>query len=592
MTAWEKNTKVIQKYWPGLYTTLEAVESIQIEPIETAEGITVKLNGMYLHSSRSPVREAEKLCDRVFQHKSSAIVFIGSGLGYQIHAFRKLHPHIPIVLAEPSRELFKAMLETIDFTPLLAQEGIHIMLEPSADGLVAYLQQIAHGTINWYTLPGIEKSYPDETFYLAQSLAAFQNKRKVNQNTLRKFGKRWIRNLTRNLHAFKQFRGIQGLKGILSDIPAIVFAAGPSLDALLPHLEALRNRFFFIAVDTALGYFSTASRILGKEIYPDIVVAVDPQYWNSRHIDNGIPQNSILIAESSCYPSVFRKNFKGFRLIPSLFPLGNFLMPHLAEQDKLGAGGSVSTTAWDLARHLGAPQIYFAGLDLGYPGGKTHFRGSTFEKLVQLGMHRMKSADSSVIALKTEAGNFHLKNNKGGQTRTDKRLSLYRDWFEEQCKKEQGRYFNLAEMGLFIEGMPLAQIEDLLVTSEKVSLIQKAASLIDPINSSANNDSIVERIEMLIHVLKKSSTIAQEALKQINEYEKGAISLQSLNQLLDQVDENLLKMEERTIVGFLIQPYVEEYSQEDDPIKQSYRIYSSLKESAEYQLNLLSKRYG
>ena len=145
-------------------------------------------------------------------------------------------------------------------------------------------------------------------------------------------------------------------------LPALVIAGGPSLDSLAPSLAALRERMVLVSVNTPL----RACRERGVE--PDFTVVVDPQFWASRSLDWTLAQDGVLVAEPSACPRIFRRETERFFLCSSLFPLGETLEAAVGEKGRLGAGGSVSTSAWDLARLLGARPLYAAGLDLGFPG--------------------------------------------------------------------------------------------------------------------------------------------------------------------------------------------------------------------------------
>jgi hypothetical protein len=193
----------------------------------------------------------------------------------------------------------------------------------------------------------------------------------VNMATLGKFGKRWVRNLSRNMSAIRDLPGISRLTGLAAGdghefasnggngageaLPVFLAAAGPGLDGAGPLLPDIRRRCVVVAVDTSLRF------LLRYGVEPDFVLVVDPQFWNSRHLDRCAGgERTRLIAESAVYPPVLRMPFKATYLCGSLFPLGSFIEQQVDPKGLLGAGGSVATTAWDFARVLGAKEIWIA----------------------------------------------------------------------------------------------------------------------------------------------------------------------------------------------------------------------------------------
>jgi len=163
----------------------------------------------------------------------------------------------------------------------------------------------------------------------------------VNENTLRRFGRLWVRNLARNLGPAATSPGVERLEGLFAGMPALVLAAGPSLDAVLPHVRELSRRALVVCVDTAL------RSLLRFGVEPDFLVVVDPQYWNWRHLAGLESPSSLLVSETAAWPAIFRGSRRGTFLGGSLFPLGRSI-----EAFAGGKGGDVTVRVWDLAgRH-------------------------------------------------------------------------------------------------------------------------------------------------------------------------------------------------------------------------------------------------
>jgi len=223
--------------------------------------------------------------------------------------------------------------------------------------------------------------------------------------------------------------GIEAIAGLARGLPTLILAAGPSLDRILPLLPMLHERMVILAVDTAV------RGCLDAGVEPDFILVVDPQYWNFRHLDGISCPHSFLITESAVWPAVYRFPCRGVYLCASLFPLGKFIEEHTVRHAELGAGGSVSTSAWDFARHLETDKIYLAGLDLGYPGKRTHFSGGLFEEWAHSTANRLEPAETALSRYLTQTTRRISRDYNDNPVQTDQRLELYVWWFESRIAR-------------------------------------------------------------------------------------------------------------------------------------------------------------
>lgn len=149
---------------------------------------------------------------------------------------------------------------------------------------------------------------------------------------------------------------------------AIVLAAGPSLDELLPWIMAHRDQALVIAVSRI------AARLLQAGLAPDIIISVDPQFISfsvSKEMLK-LGERTLFVHSSSATPLLtgqwpHRTTFTGPR-VPWADP--GF--------DNLGTiAPTVTNNAILLAQDLGCSQIILAGVDLCYSAdGYTHVSGT------------------------------------------------------------------------------------------------------------------------------------------------------------------------------------------------------------------------
>jgi hypothetical protein len=472
--------------------------------VETAasRAPTLVFRGRYVHSARDPAREARRLAETLPLPEAAQgsgaeggtkggagpgvqygvpVVILGFGLGYTAEAAAERAPGRPLVLVERRREILKKALETRNLDRFLSENRI-VFVVGGSGGAVS-------GALSLFENPGGRRNSPDilknrvlseldADWYAGVEgrIRAWTSRDDVNAATLRRFGKRWVRNLARNLEAIRDVPGVRRLEGILaggpadnrgravdnSGIPVFLAAAGPSLDSAGPLLKEIRKRCVTVAVDTSLRF------LLARGIDPDFAVVVDPQYWNARHLDRSPAERTWLVAESAVYPPVLRCPFRGSFLCQSLFPLGRFIEDRVDPKGALGAGGSVATSAWDFARLLGAPSVWIAGLDLSFPALKTHFRGALFETRSHAESGRRLPAETWSVRALRDGQPLMAAAAGGGEVLTDRRLSLYAAWFENRFREyPETRTYSLSPGGLAIPGMELASPEALLALPER-----------------------------------------------------------------------------------------------------------------------------
>ena len=405
---------------------------------------TAKENGKYLHSAYNPLREADQTAQAIHKEKPDIFgtAFFGFGLGYNAISYARLFPNDTIILVESDARYFFTALSVLDWSDFFKAKNIIIALETSPDQVISILEH-AGGFKHIHIYENSAQTQHAKDYFSTLNALIERNKRKsqINNSTLEKFSGLWLRNSCRNLHYLAEKDGVNIYKGKLTPkIPALILAAGPTLEESLPYLKELKKRSILIAVDTAL------RPCLNAGVEPDFIILCDPQYYAYRHIAELSSPSSVLITESAAYPSVFRFGCRKTVMCSSMFPLGQFVESKIGEKGILSAGGSVSTTAWDFARLIGAKNIIFSGLDLGYPDFQTHIRGSTFEEKIHAISKRTNPAEKLGIL-------------------TDCKMKMFAWWFEskqEEFSSSGISSYSLSEKSLKIPGFKTLSIGQIL----------------------------------------------------------------------------------------------------------------------------------
>jgi len=604
MSFLEKNKTVLQQQYPGFLEDLVSndndelsSEDIKIETTAAGEP-ALSVKGLYVHSPRDPLREGQRLAEAVSGEKGFIVVF-GFGLGFAAQAAAALGR--PVIIIEKHKSIFLKALELRDFSVFF-----------SKNKLIFIVGGLGEGIINALTIAGKlasedEKKFSiirnkalmglDEQWYksIEDKIYAWSMKDEVNINTHKRFGRRWVRNLSRNMSAVRDYPGVSRLVNLAADnMPVFLAAAGPSLDKIKPMLRDIHDRCIIVAVDTSLRFF------VKNGIQPDFVLVVDPQFWNSRHLDRCLCEktraNTALIAESAVYPPVLNLPFKNKFLCGSLFPLGAFVEKQVDPKGTLGAGGSVATTAWDFARSLGGQEIWIAGLDLAFPDLKTHFRGARFEERSNSETGRLNPIEKWLLRALRDGRPFKARSAAGGQVLTDQRLSLYAAWFENQFRQNtQVKNYSLFQDGLAIAGLQAADTEKFLSLAKRREeidgRIQVLYSRIDAeFNEPEEKRKRTEQYDAAVNILnsglkgiRASAQEGAEITRRALRYPMNSSQQDKVIKELDALLRRITESEVKEIAGFLI-PEMEEEKDEKDPfcayLKSSLKLFLGIVENS------------
>jgi hypothetical protein len=212
---------------------------------------------------------------------------------------------------------------------------------------------------------------------------------------------------------------------------AHIIGSGPSLEH---HIERLRGQVngpqapWVIAVDTAFAALQKAG------IPVNCVVSIEKKIharWLPTEHSEGV-----ALVYSPVVPNDVLLAWKGPRYASFTQTALHRSAPHFDAKACLFCGGSVVHTATDLAVRMGFANICFWGVDLSYPGGKTHAHWPSGE----LGGHPTRSGHWVIDGL-------------GQQVPTSPSFANYLVELEDQIARHpEIRFFNSSQLGAAIAG--------------------------------------------------------------------------------------------------------------------------------------------
>ena len=486
-SIWNKNIKLFKERFPQLadfyHNIIEDITAHGDEKdifsfwnLMTAKNgsLTAQINtNMLLHSSYNPEREGMSTAEQLAGKNKETVIFMGAGLGWQFCAMAKLIngggmgatvgtcPVKKLILIEPDPLHFFGALYYIDWSPVFDVKQLVLALGCPADSLIGLLEgnsiNLGNSGVNSayvYAIPAFimhARPYFDSVIALIERN---RDKNDINAATYKKFEKLWIHNSMTNIGQISKRHTVQQLidsyKNTAKDF--IVVAAGPSLETLLPRMAEFKKHAVIVCVETAL------HALLKTGVQPDFIIITDPQYYAYKHIAGLAAPESILICPLSVYPAVFRFKCRQIVLCSEMFPVSKYFESKLGDFGDLGAGGSVASSAWNLCCMLGAKNIYFAGLDLSYPQGQTHIKGSSAEQTFHTGANRLVPVQKMNSSSRFGANPEYAFDYAGNQVLTDARMKMFAWWFESKIAAcTNVKTYTLSRASMRIPGVEFAE---------------------------------------------------------------------------------------------------------------------------------------
>lgn len=421
--------------------------------------VTMGEKKVFLHSKRDPLKEARRFAESVTATKQNVVVVVGFGLGYHIEELLNIDENVFIIVIEPSPLLLREALKTRDVSHIFLSKRVSFVVDTLTPDYESISPSISCARLVFYA--PYRTLFPRQLETISEGFKSSINRREINTATLKRFDRLWTKNTFKNAAYFFSLEGIQALRYAFRNSPGIVVCAGPSLEEDIPTLKKLMNKCILIAVDTVFW------PLIKRGIVPDFVVSVDPQFINSlslappgeRWEKKG--EASTLIADPAIYPTLL-KNFHGKKLISSsVFSPGKLIERFSGEKGSIAAGGSVAIAAFDFARVLGTDPIILTGLDLSYKSGRTHLKGSFIEIYALSKADRFQTVDTISTRSIRRGSPIFMRDKSGDMVTSDKRLLLYKSWFENHMKGSGMRVINATRGGLNIEGIENRGLEDL-----------------------------------------------------------------------------------------------------------------------------------
>jgi Flp pilus assembly protein TadD len=394
--------------------------------------------GLPAYDGQDPWQDAAVHLQTVEPGSRGLALFVGLGLGYGPLRVLQERPTLGMmVILEPCFDLFVTSLQHVDLRPLLAEAKVRWLLGDIDFGVFEEIVARIAALEDTHILRHVRSFQWREDIYAPLNHQAFQMVNQLNASggTTRKAGEHFLKNRLANMTLLRHSADLGEVKDLFLNTPAVLVAAGPSLDQSLQTLQKVAGRCVLFAVDSAL------APLLQAGIMPDFVTALDFQAPNFEKLAPFI--GTTWPFSLICIPKVTPLIPKRLRTQHLFWTFSEdvpqqWMINTLGIKELTPAGFSVAHLSLAGALLMGCDPIIFVGQDLGYTtGGADHAAGT-----VIMGH-----------GLPTDREIFYVPGIDGNQIATDRALMSLQKKFEDIIAANPGRsYFNATVAGAHITG--------------------------------------------------------------------------------------------------------------------------------------------
>lgn len=363
----------------------------------------------YMHSRYDPIKEAQTIINNVDIEGYEHVIFYGTGLGYHIAAFVEKHPELTFSIYEPIPQIFEAYLSYCDLRKLPQRQLQEIMVETSSQSAEVFLQRTLaqiQKKILFFDLPSYRNIFPEHHSRFLKLFEEVISSRRTGLATDLAFEKRWIINSLMNFNEVLNTPNILTERaGWFKDKPAILVAAGPSLDYEIDNLRQIKKKgsAYIFSVGSAV------NSLLSAGIHPDAQCTYDPGANNqnmvfARITEEGINDIPLIFGSSVGYEVL--QNYPGknkLHMITSQDTISSFLLK-LDDETQLDGvidAPSIAVVTLQLLYKLGFNPIILVGQNLAYADNRHYAKGIGYEKKFRItktdGLIRIKDVEGKEV---------------------------------------------------------------------------------------------------------------------------------------------------------------------------------------------------
>ncbi len=450
------------------------------------------------------------------------IVMYGLGLTHHLAKLIAQSSALNFYIIEPEIDLFIQVLKVIELEELLEHPQVKLVEVGNDNETFARF----HNLFNTYSEhKSIEVYIP---YYAEIDIDSMKEFYKLNymykEDKILKFsyenlfGTQPYRNSIRNIEAMIRADSIKVLKNKYVDCTALIVGAGPSLEKDVELIKQYYDKMLIIAAGSSI------QSLLHYGIRPHFIVSMDPGEANGRVFCEVDTSNIPLVFTPTIYDQILNNKF--LRLFYAFFndnSITDYLFSDKEIDYRLDSTVTVTGTAIQVARYLGAKVIVLAGQDLSFPNDNYYAQGAGH-------------GDMNDLNKKIKLSDMEIENVQGGVNRTNYSMKIALENIESLLSTMRDvQFINTSSLGARIKGadfIPFAvmgrQLSDAPYNFSNLSNISKELTI-----GNENYDILLSKLVNLTQIFEGFIFNNEKSLKIIKKID--GLSRISPNKAMNQL---------------------------------------------------------
>jgi hypothetical protein len=446
-----------------------------------AGDLSLMYNEAYaIHSLDGALEEAYAITEEEVKHARYSInIILGIGLGYVLQAtiqkLRKMNSQARVIVLERDLELLRFTLSNVNLEDVLNYEHLYLFTEKESLWNFVECNMVKGDGAGIMITPGTLQAFSKDISPITEKLILHTENALRNIDLMQVRSKLWTNEFLKNLEYLPNAGNSERFENTLTGKTALLCAAGPSLNDVLPHIKPVRSKLVIFAVTGAVKALQTHG------ITPDFVIGMD-YYGPAKHMqdmEEPLKECHVITGPSAEHFMFSQPSKSQWIACLKYNEQYSYMMDEMFNTplSRYHSGGTVAYFMLLIVFQMGVANVILAGQDLALRGTQIYATGESHE--VQGEMLVSKELDNRTISLKEVQG----WNGETLLTQEDYRHFKYHyDGAGERLRNERPGFeiYNCSVGGALINGMENLTIESLLPRlnlKEDVNIDQLIASL-------------------------------------------------------------------------------------------------------------------
>ncbi|MFD2505528.1 motility associated factor glycosyltransferase family protein [Paenibacillus septentrionalis] len=367
------------------------------------------------------------------------VVMYGLGLTQHLAKLIEINSKLNFFIMEPEIDIFVEALKIVEIDQLLehpqvkqltiGNHPIHFKLFHSLVSTYSSLSQI-DVYIPYYAQINIEdmRAFYEYNYLIRES-------RLIEIGFEKQFGTLPYRNSINNIEKMLLSQPISELHNKFEGCTALVVGGGPSLAVDAEEIKKHKDKLLIIAAGSSI------QSLLTYGIEPHLMVSMDPGSANGKVYEKIESSEIPLVFVPQIYANILnihpKHNYYAWFQNDVII---NYLFSDIKVDYNFVPTNSVSGTAIQVAKYLGANQILFAGQDCSFPNNEFYAQG-------------VEHVSESQLKKKIAKGNLEVENVNGTTNYTDISMKSVLENIERLISTiDDVTFINTSSLGAKIKG--------------------------------------------------------------------------------------------------------------------------------------------